>query len=158
MNYAQRTFCSIPTHPKAKRAAQQGRSCFPVLPVVVTHLVQGWPTLVVRRSSAILSEGLSVQGHTLIGTLQRVRRALSKTGGNMRQALSQEALEALISTQGVREVRCIRKRNGWGLEARLGGYWLPVRSKREPIRIWASLTAVGRFCEALGIKTLSVEL
>jgi len=33
-----------------------------------------------------------------------------------------------------------------------------VRSRREALRTWASLTAVGRFAEALGIKGFAVEL
>lgn len=36
--------------------------------------------------------------------------------------------------------------------------WLPVRSRRETVRAWASLTAVGRFAEAQGIKMFGVEL
>nr|WP_262378923.1 hypothetical protein [Pseudomonas koreensis] len=42
----------------------------------------------------------------------------------------------------------------WGLSIRLGGSgarWVPVRT-------WASLTAVGRFADSVGIKGFSVEL
>lgn len=49
----------------------------------------------------------------------------------------------------------------WGLAIRLGGAgsrWLQVRSRREPLRTWASLTAVGRFAQAVGITQFSVEL
>lgn len=35
---------------------------------------------------------------------------------------------------------------------------VPVRSRREPLRTWESLTAVGLFAEAVGIKGFSVEL
>ena len=38
-----------------------------------------------------------------------------------------------------------------------GRFWLPVRSRREPVRTWASLTALGRFCETVGIRNLVVE-
>ena len=75
----------------------------------------------------------------------------------MRKALDQATLEALISTHAVREFRATKRSDGWALEARLGGYWLHVRSQREPVRRWASLTALGRFCEAVGVRTLSVE-
>lgn len=75
----------------------------------------------------------------------------------MRQAIDENTLKALISTHAVREVRATKRNAGWQLEARLGGYWLHVRSQREPVRTWASLTALGRFCEACGIRTLSVE-
>jgi len=75
----------------------------------------------------------------------------------MRQAIDEATLRALISTHTVREFRATRRGDAWALEGRLGGYWLHVRSQREPVRRWASLTALGRFCEACGIRTLSVE-
>jgi hypothetical protein len=50
------------------------------------------------------------------------------------------------------------RRGAWHLELRLGAKWLPVRSRREPVRHWRSLTAVGRFCKGVGIKALTVEL
>ncbi|MCP1488429.1 hypothetical protein J3D48_004742 [Pseudomonas fluorescens] len=49
----------------------------------------------------------------------------------------------------------------WSLSIRLGGngaHWVPVRSRRERLRAWASLTAVGRFANSVGIRGLSVEL
>jgi hypothetical protein len=52
----------------------------------------------------------------------------------------------------------LREGGAWRLELRLGAKWLPVRSRREPIRYWRSLTAVGRFCEMVGITVLTVEL
>lgn len=78
----------------------------------------------------------------------------------MRKAIDQETLSALVETAAVREIQCTRGPQGLGftLSARLGGRWLPVRSKREPIRIWASLTAVERFCTKAGIKRFEVEL
>lgn len=36
--------------------------------------------------------------------------------------------------------------------------WRPVRSRREPIRVWASLTAAGKFADHLDIKGFAVEL
>jgi hypothetical protein len=42
--------------------------------------------------------------------------------------------------------------------ARLGRVWLPVRSQREPVWMWSRLTALGRFCETVGIRRLTVEL
>lgn len=78
----------------------------------------------------------------------------------MRKAIDQETLQALIETAAVREIQCTRGPGGAGfsLSARLGGRWLPIRSKREPVRIWASLTAVERFCVKAGIKRFEVEL
>lgn len=76
----------------------------------------------------------------------------------MKRAIEQETLQALVETGAAREYRVLREGETWRLELRLGSKWLPVRSRREPIRYWRSLTAVGRFCEAVGIKVLTVEL
>lgn len=35
---------------------------------------------------------------------------------------------------------------------------MPVRSKREKVRTWASLTAVGRFADGIGLRGGVVEL
>jgi len=75
----------------------------------------------------------------------------------MRQAIYEGTLRALVETSATREYRATRKGSEWMLEARLDGYWLPVRSQREKTRLWRSLTALGRFCEAMGIRSLSVE-
>ncbi len=52
----------------------------------------------------------------------------------------------------------LREGEAWRLEVRLGVKWLPVRSRREPVRLWRSLTAVCLFCEGVAIKALTVEL
>ena len=83
----------------------------------------------------------------------------SECGGpEMKRAIEQETLQALVETDSAREFRVLREGEHWRLELRLGVKWLPVRSRREPIRHWRSLTAVGRFCEGVGIKLLMVEL
>lgn len=67
----------------------------------------------------------------------------------------------MLEGGAVREVLVSRQNEKWGLAIRLGGAgsrWLPVRSRRESVRTWASLTAVGRFAESLGVKGFSVEL
>ena len=76
----------------------------------------------------------------------------------MKRAIEQETLQALVETGAAREFRALREGEAWRLELRLGVKWLPVRSRREPVRLWRSLTAVGRFCEGMGIKVLTVEL
>lgn len=76
----------------------------------------------------------------------------------MRKAIDQDTLAALISTAAMRDFRAVRYEKGWSLQGRLGAAWLPVRSRREPIRTWASLTAIGRFAEAQGIRGFTVEL
>ncbi|MNY78740.1 hypothetical protein D3C86_2191210 [compost metagenome] len=62
----------------------------------------------------------------------------------MKQAIAQETLATLVVTGAAREFRVLRDEEAWRLKLRLGSKWLPVRSRREPIRLWRSLTAVGR--------------
>lgn len=76
----------------------------------------------------------------------------------MKKAVEQDTLQALVETGAAREFRVLRDGEDWRLELHLGVKWLPVRSRREPVRHWRSLTAVGRFCEGVGIKILTVEL
>mgnify|MGYP001193048192 FL=1 len=78
----------------------------------------------------------------------------------MRKAVDQDTLQALIETGAAREFRATRGPGGegWTLATRLGATWLPVRSRREPVRIWASLTAVERFATSQGIRSFNVEL
>jgi hypothetical protein len=75
----------------------------------------------------------------------------------MRQSIDQDTLAALVETAAAREFRALREGELWRLEVRLGAKWLPIRSRRELVRHWRSLTAVGRFCEGQGIKILTVE-
>ena len=70
----------------------------------------------------------------------------------MIRSVEQETLQALVETGAAREFRVLHDGEAWRLELRLGSKWLPVRSRREPVRAWRSLTAVGRFCEHVGIK------
>lgn len=79
----------------------------------------------------------------------------------MPQGIQEEALRAMVEGGVVREVLVSRHDEKWGLAIRLGGAgsrWLPVRSRREALRTWASLTAVGRFAESAGIRAFQVEL
>ncbi|MGY2442607.1 hypothetical protein [Pseudomonas sp. SDO52101_S400] len=67
----------------------------------------------------------------------------------------------MLEVGAVRDVLISRQQDKWGLAIRLGGpgsHWLPVRSQREALRTWASLTAVGRFAERVGIRGFNVEL
>jgi len=78
----------------------------------------------------------------------------------MKKAIDQDTLQALIETGAAREFRATRGPGGegWTLATRLGTTWLPVRSRRESVRIWASLTAVERFAAKAGVRGFSVEL
>lgn len=67
----------------------------------------------------------------------------------------------MLKAGAVREVLVGRHDEKWGLAIRLGGAgsrWLPVRSRREAPRTWASLTAVGRFAESAGIRAFQAEV
>ncbi|WKW34887.1 hypothetical protein KIH13_17135 [Pseudomonas viridiflava] len=73
----------------------------------------------------------------------------------MRQGIQEEALRAML--EGV----VSRHDERWCLAIRLGGAgsrWLPVRSRREALRTWASLTAVCRFAVSARIRAFQVEV
>ncbi|NWD97000.1 hypothetical protein HX871_21455 [Pseudomonas reactans] len=80
------------------------------------------------------------------------------------QAIQSDTLKALISQHAVREAvvgRIAGHDSKWTLSIRLGGptaRLIPVRSRRESLRTWSSLTAVGRFADAVGLTGFSVEL
>jgi hypothetical protein len=78
-----------------------------------------------------------------------------------RAGIHEDALKVMLEGGAVREVLVSRHNDKWTLAIRLGGAgsrWLPVRSRREALRTWASLTAVGRFAEGIGIKGFAVEM
>jgi len=80
------------------------------------------------------------------------------------EAIQSETLKALVSQHAVREAvvgRVAGDDSKWTLSIRLGSptaRLVPVRSRREPLRTWASLTAVGRFADAVGLRGFTVEL
>ncbi len=80
------------------------------------------------------------------------------------EAVQSETLKALVSQHVIREAvvgRVSGDDSKWTLSIRLGGptaRLIPVRSRREPLRIWASLTAVGRFADTVGLRGFTVEL
>jgi len=78
----------------------------------------------------------------------------------MRQAISEEALQLMIAQGAAREFLARRTADGqwWTFNVRIGVNWLPVRSRREPLRKWASLTAVERFAQGMGVRSFLVEL
>lgn len=80
------------------------------------------------------------------------------------KAIQLDSLESLVSQHAVREA-VVGRVNGdnaqWTLSVRLGGptaRLVPVRSRREPLRIWTSLKAVVKFADKVGITSFSVEL
>lgn len=75
----------------------------------------------------------------------------------MSRRIDEDALQALLEAQAVRECRATRQDSAWTLSVRLGASWHPIRSRREPIRTWLSLTALGKFCDRVGVTKLEVE-
>lgn len=76
----------------------------------------------------------------------------------IRDAIHEDALKLLASQGAAREYLARRHGDAWSFCVRLGVQWVPVRSRRETLRTWPSLTAVGRFAEALGVRSFLVEL
>lgn len=79
------------------------------------------------------------------------------------EGIHEDTLRALVEQHAVREVIVGRVEGGpsWGLSIRLGGpaaRLVPVRSRREKVRTWASLTAVGKFADGIGLRGFVVEL
>lgn len=80
------------------------------------------------------------------------------------EAIQSDTLKALVSQHAIREAvvgRVAGSDAQWTLSVRLGGptsRLVPVRSRREPLRTWASLTAVGRVADSVGLRGFTVEL
>lgn len=84
--------------------------------------------------------------------------------GMIGKALDEDALRLLLSQHAVRECKVARQKHPpqrWTMEVRLGGSqarWIPLRSRREPIRTWASLETLSRFAAGVGLQGFAVEL
>jgi len=84
--------------------------------------------------------------------------------GMIGKALDEDTLRLLLSQHAVRECKVARQKQApqrWTLEVRLGGSqarWIPVRSRREPVRTWASLETLSRFAAEVGLQGFMVEL
>lgn len=79
----------------------------------------------------------------------------------MSEGLQEDALHVLSASGAVREVVVGRSNLRWHVSIRLSGgasRMLPVRSRREPVRTWASLSAVGKYLERLNLLDFRVEL
>ncbi|MDM9554514.1 hypothetical protein QU926_12715 [Pseudomonas asiatica] len=80
------------------------------------------------------------------------------------QAVDINTLRVLASTGQVREAVAGRPkdhRSRWELGIRVGGpsaRLIPVRSKREPMKSWASLDTLVKFAEECGLDGLRIEL
>ncbi|WP_025112477.1 hypothetical protein [Pseudomonas sp. H1h] len=77
--------------------------------------------------------------------------------------IHEEMLRAPVEQHAGRECLVAKVDSGltWGLSIRLsssGARWVPVRSRRQTLRTWAGLTAVGRFADSVGLRGFSVEL
>lgn len=76
-----------------------------------------------------------------------------------RSAYYESDLALLVESQAAREFLVKRTEDGqrWQLAARRGLNWIPIRSKRENPRTWASLDTLERFTRAVGILAFHVE-
>lgn len=80
-----------------------------------------------------------------------------------RSAYYESELALLVETQAAREFLVQRTKDSakgqprWVLSVRRGINWVPVRSKRENPRTWASLDTLERFTSSLGIVAFQVE-
>lgn len=76
------------------------------------------------------------------------------------KALDERSLIALVQAGAVHEVLATRDglRGDYSLSVRVGLRLVPLRSQRDPVRIWRSLDGLSTFCERIGIKRLLVEL
>ena len=80
------------------------------------------------------------------------------------QSVDVNTLRVLASTQQVREAVAGRHkddRSRWELSIRVGGpssRLIPVRSKRDAVKTWASLDTLAKFAEEAGLDGLRVEL
>lgn len=80
------------------------------------------------------------------------------------EAIHDDTLKALVSQHVIRDVvvgRLQGDNQQWTLSVRLGGptaRLIPVRSRREPLRIWKSLNAAAKYAEAVGLRGFVVEL
>lgn len=80
------------------------------------------------------------------------------------KAIDEDSLRLLISQHAVREARITRvpqRPDRWCLSVRLGGQaqrLIMIRSKREPIRTWASLDTLAKFATDVGLVDPVLEL
>ena len=79
-------------------------------------------------------------------------------------AIQLDSLAHLVAQHAIREAVVGRVKGDdaqWTLSVRLGGptaRLVPVRSRREPLRIWTSLKAVVKLADKVGLTSFSVEL
>lgn len=66
----------------------------------------------------------------------------------------------LVESRAAREFLVQRTEDGerWMLQVRIGIRWVPIRSKREELRTWASLDTLEKFARGIGITALTLEL
>lgn len=80
------------------------------------------------------------------------------------KGIDEDVFKLMVHAKAVREVVAVRTeadRGKWTVAVRIGAGdspLVPLRSRREPVRTWASLTAVERFAERMGLEQFAVEL
>lgn len=80
------------------------------------------------------------------------------------KGIDEDVFKLMVQSRAVREVVVLRTgapQSKWTVAVRIGAegtQLIPLRSRREPVRTWASLTAVERFAERMGLEQFAVEL
>lgn len=80
-----------------------------------------------------------------------------------RSTFTEQELALLVEAGAAREFLVQRTEDSakgnprWVLLVRRRMHWVPVRSKRENPRTWASLDSLERFTKELGIASFQVE-
>lgn len=76
------------------------------------------------------------------------------------KALDERSLVALVHAGAVHEVLATRDgpKGDYSLSVRVGLRLVPLRSQRDPVRLWRSLDGIATFCERVGIQRVLVEL
>ena len=71
-----------------------------------------------------------------------------------------ETLKYLINAGSVRALKAVQSQadGKWCLVAQVGMDEITVRSKREPVRTWASIDSIARYCrERFGVVDFEVK-
>ena len=79
----------------------------------------------------------------------------------MRQSISAEGLSALVAVGAAWDVRAVPGPDGqgWQLQVRYSkeSRHLPLRSRRELVRVFRSLDTLNRYAQSVGIRAFRVE-
>jgi hypothetical protein len=80
----------------------------------------------------------------------------------MKDTITDETLAALIRARSVLDAMVSHGPGGegWKLQIRFTGdnTLHTLRSQRQPVRLFGTLDSLGRYCDGIGLRRLTVEL